>query len=59
MKMANAGLTSFSFDRDDQAFDFIEHNYDIPSYLKHNPIKFDFMLDRTPPNANFRDLSRT
>ncbi len=33
----------------------IERNYDVPDFLKANSEQYGFMLDRDPPNANFRD----
>ncbi|KAK2001930.1 family 17 glycosyltransferase [Colletotrichum falcatum] len=36
-------------------YDRIQDNQDIPNYIKENRKKFDFLVDRDPPNANFRD----
>jgi beta-1,4-mannosyl-glycoprotein beta-1,4-N-acetylglucosaminyltransferase len=43
------------FDREDNRFKKVEFNDDIPEYLKHNRERFNYLLDRDPPNANFRD----
>ena len=42
----------------EEAFDRVDDNRDIPSYLMDQNIrqKFAYMLDRDPPNANFQDL---
>ncbi|OLN86617.1 Beta-1,4-mannosyl-glycoprotein 4-beta-N-acetylglucosaminyltransferase [Colletotrichum chlorophyti] len=43
------------FGRVDAIYDRIETNHDVPDYLKHNSQKFKFLLDRDPPDGNFRD----
>lgn len=43
------------FDREDNRFKRVDFNDDIPEYLKHNRERFNYLLDRDPPNANFRD----
>lgn len=43
------------FDRKNQRYEKIDSNNDIPEYIKANKKGFDYMLDRDPPNANFRD----
>lgn len=30
---------------------------DVPAYLKQHPERFSYLLDRDPPNANFRDYA--
>ncbi|KAL9130487.1 MAG: hypothetical protein Q9217_001359 [Psora testacea] len=46
------------FERDDQFYDRIDDNPDVPTYLlkKENQGKFAYMLDRDPQNGNFQDL---
>lgn len=34
----------------------VEHNTDVPDFLLANAGKYAYMLDRDPPNANFRDV---
>lgn len=46
------------FDRGDHVYDYVETNHDVPAFLKKNTDKFGFMLDRNPPNANFRDIPK-
>ena len=43
------------FDREVNKFEKIDSNDDIPQYLKENQDRFNYILDRDPPNANFRD----
>jgi beta-1,4-mannosyl-glycoprotein beta-1,4-N-acetylglucosaminyltransferase len=43
------------FDRKNQKYEKIESNNDIPEYIKLNKDRFNYILDRDPPNANFRD----
>jgi beta-1,4-mannosyl-glycoprotein beta-1,4-N-acetylglucosaminyltransferase len=43
------------FDREEQYYDRVEANADIPEYMKAHKESFSYMLDRDPPNANFRD----
>jgi len=35
----------------------LDSNEDIPEYIKENRQKFEYMLDRDPENANFKDWS--
>lgn len=35
----------------------VDPREDIPEYIKNNSGKFEYMLDRDPANANFRDYS--
>ena len=46
------------FERGKGLCDRIDHNPDIPTYLQKlgNRQKFAYMIDRDPPNANFRDI---
>lgn len=46
------------FEKKEEAFDRIDGNKDIPTYLmkEDNRQKFAYLLDRDPPNANFQDL---
>lgn len=46
------------FERPKELYDRIDDNPDIPAYLQSegNREKFAYMLDRDPPNANFRDI---
>jgi beta-1,4-mannosyl-glycoprotein beta-1,4-N-acetylglucosaminyltransferase len=45
------------FDRPNEFYDRIEHNTDIPFYLKANKDKFSYMLNRDMINANFWDVT--
>ena len=45
------------FDRKEEYYDRIESNADIPEYTKTHKEQFSYMLDRDPPNANFRDYT--
>ena len=46
------------FERQSELYDRIDDNPDVPAYLQteENRQKFAYMLDRDPPNANFRDI---
>ncbi|OLN82077.1 hypothetical protein CCHL11_07697 [Colletotrichum chlorophyti] len=55
VKVARRGHDIFG--RGDSNFDRVEVNHDVPDYLKHNSQKFKFLLDRDPPNGNFRDYT--
>lgn len=46
------------FDREGEFYDRIDHNPDVPDYLKREDMrqKFAYMLDRDPPNGNFADV---
>lgn len=50
-------LILYSFGGGDSNFDRVEDNHDIPDYVKRNPDKFKYLLDRDPPNGNFRDYT--
>lgn len=43
------------FDRENEHFDRVEDNPDVPKFLVENPEKFMYLLDRDPLNANFKD----
>ena len=43
------------FNRSREKYEKVDSWSDIPEYLKRNPERFDYMLDRDPANANFRD----
>ena len=46
------------FERETEIFDRVEDNPDLPTYLKANHGgKYDYMLNRDPPNANFVDVN--
>lgn len=45
------------FDRGSEHFDRIENNPDIPKFLVAHSDKYAFMLNRNPPNANFKDYT--
>lgn len=46
------------FERETEIFDRLDDNPDVPTYLKENQDgKYDYMLNRDPPNANFVDVS--
>ncbi|KAJ0166786.1 hypothetical protein CTA2_5903 [Colletotrichum tanaceti] len=53
--VARRGLDIFG--RGDSNFDRIETNHDVPDYVKRNPEKFMFLMDRDPSNGNFRDYT--
>ena len=46
------------FERETEIFDRVEDNPDLPTYLKgDHDGKYDYMLSRDPPNANFKDVN--
>lgn len=45
------------FDRSEQHFDRVEDNLDVPEFLLKHSEKYAYMLDRDPPNANFKDYT--
>jgi beta-1,4-mannosyl-glycoprotein beta-1,4-N-acetylglucosaminyltransferase len=45
------------FDREEEYYDRIESKADIPEYTKSHREQFSYILDRDPPNANFRDYT--
>lgn len=44
------------FDRESELYDKIEHNDDLPTYLREHRDRFPWIVDRDPPNANFLDF---
>ncbi|EFQ29757.1 glycosyltransferase family 17 [Colletotrichum graminicola M1.001] len=51
--VARRGLDIFA--RDGSNFDRMENNRDVPEYVRDNAGRFKFLLDRDPPDGNFRD----
>lgn len=45
------------FDRPTETYDHIPENRDVPTYLKNNRGRFSYILNRDPPNANFKDYN--
>jgi len=45
------------FDRDSERFDRIEDNPDVPQFLLKNSQTYNYLLDRDPANANFKDYT--
>ena len=45
------------FDRPGEQFDRVEDNPDVPQYLLKNQKQYAYMLNRDPPNANFKDYT--
>jgi beta-1,4-mannosyl-glycoprotein beta-1,4-N-acetylglucosaminyltransferase len=45
------------FERDDNTFKRVDLMEDLPEFLKQNPERFSYLLDRDPVNANFRDYA--
>jgi beta-1,4-mannosyl-glycoprotein beta-1,4-N-acetylglucosaminyltransferase len=43
------------FDREGEFYERVGRQRDVPGYVRDNWRRFDFMLDRDPANANFRD----
>lgn len=43
------------FERGDTYEKLPNNQLDVPGYLKQHPERFSYLLDRDPPNANFRD----
>lgn len=48
------------FGRWEKLCDRVDDNPDVPAYLKReeNRQEFAYMIDRDPPNANFRDIQQ-
>ena len=45
------------FERETEIFDRVDGNLDVPEYLRgEGKGKFEYLLDRDPPNANFADV---
>ena len=45
------------FDRPNEQLDRVEDNPDVPQFLLKNQKQYAYMLDRDPPNANFKDYT--
>jgi len=43
------------YDREEDIYDRVESNLDIPEYIRVHKEKFLYMVDRDPANANFQD----
>ena len=43
------------FERETKYDKVPQDQLDVPSYLRQHPERFSYLLDRDPPNANFRD----
>lgn len=44
------------YNRTGKTYDRIDNNPDVPVYLLKHPDQFAYLLDRDPPDANFKDL---
>lgn len=47
------------YNRTEKIYDRIDNNPDVPHYLLKHRDQFAYLLDRDPPNANFKDLERS
>ncbi|KAL8705131.1 MAG: hypothetical protein Q9201_001734 [Fulgogasparrea decipioides] len=47
------------FDRDEEKFDRVDNNKDIPRYLLENEDRFGYVLDRDPASGNFEDFEES
>ncbi|GKT82318.1 glycosyl transferase family 17 protein [Colletotrichum tofieldiae] len=45
------------FKRADTVFRRFERNFDVPDYIKQHSNKFRYLIDRDPPNGNFKDYN--
>lgn len=45
------------FDREEEQFDRIEDNVDVPGFLIENSQEYAYLLDRDPRKANFKDYT--
>ena len=45
------------FGRDDVRFDRVEDNPDVPEFILNQKDRYNYLIDRDPPNANFRDYT--
>lgn len=43
------------FNRSLEKYEKVDPWNDMPEYLQRNPERFDYLLNRDPANANFRD----
>jgi hypothetical protein len=55
VKLVRKGMDMF--DRASEQFDRVEDNPDVPQYLLKNQKQYAYMLNRDPPNANFKDYT--
>lgn len=44
------------YNRQDQIYERVDHNEDVPSHILRNPFRFAHLLNRDPANANFEDV---
>ena len=55
--LQNVRMGKDIFERETEIFDRVDDNPDIPDFLKlDHEKKYDYLLNRDPPNANFVDL---
>ncbi|KAI4121813.1 MAG: hypothetical protein LQ338_006161 [Usnochroma carphineum] len=47
------------FERDNEKFDRIDTNNDVPQYLLENRDRFGYTISRDPPNGNFEDFEES
>ena len=45
------------YNRTAKTYDRIDRNPDVPQYLLDRPEEFAYLIDRDPPNANFKDVN--
>ena len=45
------------FDRENEHFDRVEDNLDVPQFLLKHKDQYSYLLNRDPLNANFIDYS--
>ena len=45
------------YDQENELYDRVESNSDIPEYIRAHKEKFSYMIDRDAANANFRDYT--
>jgi hypothetical protein len=43
------------FNQENEHFDHVEDNPDLPEFLLKHKKKYAYLLDHDPPNANFQD----
>ena len=55
--LQNVRMGRDMFERETEIFDRVDANLDVPEYLKgEGKGRFEYLLDRDPPNANFADV---
>ncbi|KAI4207692.1 MAG: hypothetical protein LQ348_000486 [Seirophora lacunosa] len=47
------------FERDNEKFDRIDTNKDVPQYLLDNKDRFGYTINRDPPGGNFEDFEKS